>query len=385
MYAGPLIVAGGLWWLKRLYSRECGGASGSGLWVGLRNRLGCLRLPCLFAGVFLMLNAPHMARNYALFNSPLGSPEMLALERNERFSHRVGASNLIRNVALHTNSGIPWLTHGLNAALARLHEFTGEGLNDPATTLPYCRFEFRQKFSVSDSVASCTGHLLLCAVALVFALHRPVHNRGLILYLAPLLVSFLFFLFFLKWQLWHSRIHLAWFLLLTPVAAIALCNWRIRWAGWGSAAALLIFAGVTVTVNSSRPIFSGSFWKLPREKQYFAATSKEEIRDALAHLADRIVASKSQSVGIKAGFCGIEYPLWMMLRTRGFQGRVDRCFVENVSAQIPITAPQPEVVISVFNIIPEAVSNSYPHTEKAGELTVLWKNKPDWLIVNSAQ
>jgi hypothetical protein len=219
----------------------------------------------------------------------------------------------------------------------------------------------------------------------VFALRHPVRNRGLILYLAPLLASFLFFLFFLKWQLWHSRIHLTWFLLLTPVTAIALCNWRIPWAAWGSAAALLIFAAATITVNSSRPVFSGRFWKLPREKQYLAATSNQERPDALVQLADRIVASKSQSVGIKAGFSGIEYPLWMMLRTRRFQGRVDRCFVQNVSAQIPTIAPQPDVVISVYNIIPEAVSNSYPHSEKAGDLTVLWKNKPDWLIVRSAQ
>jgi len=384
MYAGPLIVAGGLWWLKRLYSRQSVKAPGSVLWDGLRNRLVCLRLPCLFAGAFFLLNAPHMARNYALFNSPLGSPEMLSLERNERFSHRVVASNLIRNAALHTNSGIPWLTRGLNAVLARLHEFTGEELNDPATTLPYCRFEFRQKFRVSDSVASCTGHLLLCAIAFVFAFRHPMRNRGLILYLAPVLASVLFFLFFLKWQLWHSRIHLAWFLLLTPLTAIALCNWRIPWAAWGAAAALLVSAALTITVNSSRPVFSGSFWKLPREKQYFASTFDNERADALMQLADRIVASKSQNVGLKAGLSGIEYPLWMMLRTRGFHGRVDRCFVANVSAQIPTIAQQPDVVISVYNIIPEVVSNSYPHSEKAADLTVLWKNKPDWQIVNSA-
>jgi hypothetical protein len=383
MYVGPLILAGGLWWLRLLYIRQKAASSEAKRFAGLRDRLACLQVALVFVGAFFLLNAPHMARNYSLFGSPLGSPEMMSLERNESLSHRVFASNVIRNMALHTNSGIPWLTHGLNRALTWLHHLTGEEFNDPRTTFSYCRFEFREKFSVSDSVASCIVHFTLCSLVLGLLVLRPIRHQRIFLYLAPILLSMLFFAFFLKWQTWHSRIHLAWFLLLAPCVAFLFCERGQRWPVWAAAVALLIFAGASIAANTSRPVFSAKFRALPREKQYFTPIRDEQMRESFVELTDRIIASRCQNVGLKAVFCGLEYPLWMMLKNRGFTGRLDRCFVENVTASIPAGAPKPEVVISVFNIIPEGVSNSYPHIEKFSELTVMWAKKPEPFVVGS--
>jgi hypothetical protein len=135
--------------------------------------------------------------------------------------------------------------------------------------------------------------------------------------------------------------------------------------------ALLAFAGMTLSQNASRPVFDPRFRQMSRERQYFALHEKD-LAEPMARLADRIVASKCQAVGLKAGFCGIEYPLWIMLRNRGFHGRVDRCDVEHVSRSIQTTARNPDVIVTVLQPAPEALAKMHLHPEKFGRLNVLW-------------
>ena len=333
------------------------------------------RRAMLLAGCFLALNAPHLLRNYALFGSPLGSPEIMSLERNDRISPRVVASNAIRNLVLHTSTPVSWITERLNAGVAFLHRLTGADPNDPATTFRYCNFDFPHGFRVSDSLASCAVHLILCLLGGLLILMKPRANAAMAIYVVPTLLSLIFFCGFLKWQPWHSRIQLAWFLLLIPVIAILLCRYSPRWGVQLSAAVVTAFAVCTAASNASRPVLKAEFWSLPREEKYYALEDRGR-NEAYKKLASSIVASKCRNIGLKADSCEAEYPLWVMLRNRGFQGRIDRCFVENVSARIPTSAPTPEMIISIFNVFPEAVSNAYPRIERFADLTVLWPDKP---------
>jgi hypothetical protein len=312
-----------------------------------------------------------MVRNFVLFGSPLGSQEILALERNDRISLRVGASNFIRNLVLHTSTPSKWVTQQLNKGVAWAHQLTGEDLNDPETTFQYCRFQFPRNYLVSDSWATCIVHLLLCGVACAFAFVRPLRNLQFNAYIGLTVASVLFFCFFLRWQAWHARIHMTWFLLLAPVTAILIIRELPPWTIRFSSLALLALAGATIVANSSQPVFQAAYWRLPREQRYFALGAEETNRELL-RLANTIIASKCRNIGLKADSCEVEYPLWVMLRNRGFQGRIDRCYVGNVSARLPNSGPGPEMIISTFDIVPPAVAESFPRREKYGNLTALW-------------
>jgi len=63
IYAAPLGVAGGIWWLFRLRPR--------------RRQFQFLGVFCLAA---LMVAGPHFLRNCAVFGSPLGSRFIVSIE-----------------------------------------------------------------------------------------------------------------------------------------------------------------------------------------------------------------------------------------------------------------------------------------------------------------
>jgi hypothetical protein len=369
VYAAPLIAAGGLWWLWR--TRAAPRVTG-------RFAVSRPQLMLSFVLPFVAINLPHVTRNLALFHAPLGSSEIMKLERNERTSLAVAASNGIRNLALHASTGIPIVTTGFNRALAALHRLTGQDLNDPSTTYENCPFQFQERFFIFDSAASCTFHVLGILLAMSFAILRFRHHRALLVYAAVVASGAVIFCAMLKWQPWHSRLHLPWLLALIPLIAVVVHPWpKPVVAAVGVIA--LVCGATTMAFNSSRPVLDRAFCVMPREMQYLELHDSD-LREPLARLADKLVASKCASVGLKADFCGIEYPLWVMLRNRGFNGRFIRCHVQNVSAGIRTARAEPAVIVTVFNRMPEAVARAYPYSETYGRLFTFWPADPNPLI-----
>jgi hypothetical protein len=137
----------------------------------------------------------------------------------------------------------------------------------------------------------------------------------------------------------------------------------------------LIVAGTTIVSNASRPIFSAGFRKLPREQQYLSLHD-HDLAEPLGHLADKLASSHREAIGLKADFCGIEYPLWVMLRNRGFHGRFYRCYVTHPSRQLEKSNANPDVIVTAFNRMPEAVTRAYPYSETYGRLFALWLRDP---------
>jgi 4-amino-4-deoxy-L-arabinose transferase-like glycosyltransferase len=353
IYAAPLLAAAGLWLLLRLPT--------------VKARLGFLLLSAV---AFLLLNAPHMSRNYSLFGSPLGSPYIFSIERNQRVSVGTAMSNVIRNLSLHANSGVPFLTRSLNAALSKAHQLTGASLTDPATTYHAgTSFRFVKKFFIYDSYASCTYHLLLIIIAGCLALRKPKAHFQLLWYSAPVVMSFLLFCGYLRWQQWHTRLHLAYFALLMPFVAIVVARSFPRWCVSLAAAAVLSFAIYGVANNESRPVFDSKFLRLPREDQYLSVHAPQ-LNQPLRQIAEAIAASNCRTVGLKLQFDDPEYPLWLMLRNRGFPGRIDHFYVQNVSARIATFVPEPWVLVSTVTNLPAAATNEFPFTEAFGSWTI---------------
>ena len=335
----------------------------------------------VFASLFVLLNFPHMSRNYRVLGSAIGSSYNFRIERNKRISVAVTLSNLIRNLSLHSNSGLPWLTTLLNDGLAACHALTGEPLNSRDTT--YGKFLFPPRFFVYDSYASSTYHVLLVMVTGGIALVSPRKNRKLLVYAAVVLSGVLLFCGYLKWQEWHTRRHLVYLLLFMPFVSWVFVRALPRSGSLVAAVIVQVFACYNIAENLSCPIFSTEFLNLPREDQY-AFVHHSWLNKPVEQLTGAIVAAKCKNIGLKLGLDHAEYPIWVMLKNRGFDGTIQHFYVENESASIPSNFPVPDVIISMFGSPPEPIAKDFPYSERCGEYTVLWREKPLTLSSPSA-
>jgi 4-amino-4-deoxy-L-arabinose transferase-like glycosyltransferase len=356
-----------------IYAAPILGVSAVLLWRRMPNLRAKAFSGFVFATLFLLLNFSHMWRNYRLLGSPIGSSYNFGIERNQRISFAVTLSNVIRNLSLHTNSGVSWLTKGFNKGLATCHKLTGEPISSPDTT--YETFVFVNQFFVYDSYASSPYHVMLILFAGAIALCSLRQQWKLLLFAAVILSGVFLFCGYLKWQQWHTRRHLVFLLLFMPFVSWVLVARAPRCASWLAAAVVQLFACYCIARNDSCPILNARFLNLPRERQH-AFVHSDSLNQPLAELTGAIVAAKPKNVGLKLGYNHAEYPIWVMLKNRGFEGTIQHYYIENESAAIPSNLPVPDVIISMFGSPPEAVAKEFPFSENYGRYTVLWREKP---------
>jgi 4-amino-4-deoxy-L-arabinose transferase-like glycosyltransferase len=358
MYSAPFLLAGALMFAVRPVA------------MGVK-----VRLALLFAACVLTLNAGHSLRNYTLFGSPLGSTFVKEMVTNERISPAVFVSNLIRNLLLHANCGIPSLTRALNNAVTRFHESAGMKMDDPATTLLLGPLELPEKLLVYDDYASAPLHVLWIGLGLLLALRWPRRNARVFGYVALVLASAALFVATLKFQIYHSRFHLAYLALLLPVAALVLTGHLRRWLLALVPVSVVVYAAICVRVNEARPIFDPAFTALPREAQYLSK-QKPTWTPALQKIADEVAASGPQCIGLKFGFNGFEYPFWVMLRNRSADAIVKHAFVEGVPESLEARTPSPTVIVTFRRPVSQETVEIYPYRTTHPPLMALWKNQP---------
>ena len=359
VYAAPLIVVGAIWVLRQPTP------------FSLK-----LKKAVYFSSIFFLLNGSHFMRNQALFGSPLGSKEIHVIECNERFTPATFASNLIRNLALHNNCGVRPITRTLNALTHQVHGWTGLRINDPGTTYPPGLVRFPDWFIVYDDYASAPLHLLWIAAAIALAVARWRQAKPLLLYASLIVCSFAIFITLLKYQFWHSRFHLAYIVLLSPVVALAMSlgsGVRWRWVPALLPATVFVYALVCLRCNEARPMLNSHFVSLPREEQYLDIHGPQWT-PAIQQISQEIVRSGCDSVGLKLGFDAFEYPIWRMLKNRGFTGTINHCYVERISGKIPPPNPVPSAIIALVSTPPAAITNLYPRHSVHGPLMVLWRD-----------
>ena len=361
IYAGPFLVGGGLLILARLGRNA------------LRARLVVSVLVLIVA-----LNAPHFARNRAVFGSPLGSHYMFLLQRNQSLSVSGTISNLIRNLSLHAATGWEPLTRAINGCLSRAHRLCGRDLNDRETTFITSPFVFQTGFPLSDNLTGSFHHLLLAAVAGLAACFLPcAFRRPMALLFCGVVLSMIVFCAYLRWQAWHARFHLPLLLLLMPPTAAVLASFRARWGLGLVSVGLAGLAFICVGWNQSRPVLAdGGFLLQPREQQYFLAVSG--LYAPAVAVAEDLVAARCKEVGLRVRHNffeyqdEIEYVHWVLLRNRGFRGRIHHVFFQSESAILRRSLPPLDAVISSPGPQVAELTNAFPQRVVHDPFAVYW-------------
>jgi hypothetical protein len=258
---------------------------------------------------------------------------------------------------------------------------TGKSLNDPDTSYQIGEFAFFTEWFVTDSNASNPYHLALVVMALGLTMKRGRGGRGSGMYALLVGLSFLVFCGYLRWQQWHTRMHLAYLVLLMPWVAVELERFLAGWKMAGLGGGLLGFAVLSLLNNQNRPVADSRFWHLPRENQYFVSYDyPKQIAIAntakLQQMADEILASGCRGIGLKLQGEDGEYLIWRFLINRGFRGSLEHVWVENESAQLQNPETFPEAIITSFaGDPPPAIAQRYPNKTDYGYFKVYWSKQ----------
>jgi hypothetical protein len=336
------------------------------------------------AGVALLINAGHFARNERAFHSLSADQPGIGASSLAEEDHSLGAlvSNVARNLGPHfITPSQSWNTN-LTVFMREFHEKIGRDMDDPKTTwMPNGRFRpYQFSWQKDEDRAAAPAHmaLLLLLPFVMWWTRRQLPWRTIIPLLLMSVAGFVLFSFLLKWQNWHVRLIIAVPALMAPVFARCYGAPRMRFVA--PLAALLLFVTLTPSLNClQRPLFGSMsvFHADPLALRcyYHPDTWPGEYRD----IADRLEQVHPKVVGFfteKEPAMSPDYPMQRLLLDRLSQPPLFMSF--NSALQIPgKPEPDPDVLLvarsNAKRLQHDSTHTWYKAGRKFGRFTLFWK------------
>lgn len=291
----------------------------------------------VIAALVLLINAGHYVRNQAVFGSPLGpgaeSESQEFTYTNSRFSAGTLASNGLRNAAIHMGLPFQSANRAVEGAVVSMHRLLELDPQDKATT--WGGTAFRIGTELHEDLDGNPAHILLIIAALAslpFIGKRLARKKTALVYSLCIVSGFLLFSLLLRWQPWHSRLHLPLFVAASPLVGM-LFSFTKREAVPFIAASLLFLTSLPwLLFNYQRPLlpYNGfSVLTADRVDIYFRA--RPELKWKYIEAAGIILRQDCTDLGLMPGAGDMwEYPIWPLLGDRKF--RLEHVDVKNESA-----------------------------------------------------
>ncbi|MEH2197041.1 ArnT family glycosyltransferase [Nostoc sp.] len=292
--------------------------------------------PALIVGsLSLLLNIGHYLRNYNLFASPLGEPGNYS---NEVYGINILFSNVLRNIALHIGTPVGLWNGIANRLIQIIHIFIGVDVNDPRITFSKTFFVpggwSTIGISGNENSAGNLVHLVLIIICMIIFMNRKEirKQRDLSDYLIAAISTFIIFCYFVKWQAWNSRLHLPFFVLLSPFLGIVLSKLKKQKIAIIIVIFLLISSLPWVFLNRFRPIIdSNNIFQVSRIEQYF--TNRPYLKTTYAGAVEFLNSKKCSNIGLSMGNDPWEYPFWVLWRQNNQEiVKIQHINVTNISA-----------------------------------------------------
>ncbi len=306
-------------------------------WLALFRHAGVLiALIVLVAGPFWLRSY----REYGSITGPrIGNRDMPFGYQCERFTATGIAANVIRNLAVQFNTGPDRLHQTLDNGFRSAVSALGEDPDDQRSLWPGSRFHL-QPFYWGEGGMSNTAHLLLyigLAVAAMLGWRKPDGRLHWALW-ASAGAAFLLFSGYLRWQPWHTRLHLPIFVFAAIPAGWMLGRLPSKWT---AAPVLALFGGVALyasTQNTLRPLTGPySIFDVSRTSTLFS----ERRADGPSYEAaiSSIANSGCRKVAVIGGRSHFYYPAFVLLG--GFTGEREIRFLRQEGAKVEPADYQP--------------------------------------------
>lgn len=290
----------------------------------------------LAAACALLINLPHYARNFNLSGSPLGYGDSFGTGefrwRNETFGWKQTVSNVLRNASEQLGARSEAWNRALYNAVISTHRWLGIDPTDPATTWRWSAYAPPRNAN-HEADAPNRLHLALFGALFCILLWRAARGRQRLLaaYAATLVIAFVVFCAYLKWQPFMARLFLPLFVLAAPLACIV----RPVWLQVALCILLLDSARRPALENWVRPLRGpNSVFSVPRDRQYFSDMVQwKEDWPAYPATVDELSKHDCGVVAIDVSHFQLEYPLEALLRERRPGIQFVHAGVHNASAK----------------------------------------------------
>ena len=280
------------------------------------------------AAVIALINSGHYLRNIELFGAPTSTDQHKL--SSEAYGIPIFISNILKNASLHMAIPLDFIsTDGLEKALHKLHEILGVDINDPRNTFGP-NFNLQALVPTFEDTAGNPIHfgLLLLAAVVCLSTRNLRSNKYLVSYLTTILCSFLLFCFLIKWQMWHSRLHLPIFVLSSPFIGIVFSKKYHKNIGNVIMIILLQTSLVYVLLNDFRPLLGDqNIFATNRIYQYLRPVRTE--KDNYINAAKFVAKTECKNIGLSLS--GMEYPWWILLNESHQVSRIEHINVKNIS------------------------------------------------------
>jgi hypothetical protein len=278
------------------------------------------------AALALALNAGHFTRNWLTFGSPLGPG---GLHVNDNVTGPIVLSNVLRNASLHLATPSVAVNAATVRILTRIHAGLGLDIQDPRSTWANRPFSIPLLSNHEDTAANPIHFLLLLLSAGILMASKGVRQgTRLAPFLAAVLAGFVLFCALLKWQEWHSRLHLPFFVLAAACTGATLSRVAAPRLALGLVTLTLLASLPWVAFNLSRPLLfsldvqalkegrlvwsSRNIWNTSRIDKYF--NNRPDLREPYVAAAQFLKSRGCLAVGLDMGGDSWEYPLWVLLQ-----------------------------------------------------------------------
>ena len=325
----------------------------------------------VIGGLVLLLTAGYLWRNIELFGSPTGPSDHYT---NELFTPQALVSNVIRNVTINLPNNEPGSPFNFISSdgvgwLRLIYKWVGLSVIDPRISWDSTdNFDnFPNRGGTNEDTAANPVHLLLITLTLVLAFLSPL-NRITKWYVVGATGGFLLFNLFLKWQPWHTRLHLPSFVLWSAVIAVVIFGQRQTWRGWlwSSVAPLLIgLIAVNLAFHMDKHSLSSvaAFPTTNRANYYITDDINIPLFKDYAEMVKIITSTGCNKIGMDTDLTGAEYPMWAMLKDAGYRGQLEHILVWGYAARLAVTDFKPCAIVSehpsYFKDDPSYIEHSY--------------------------
>lgn len=263
----------------------------------------------------LSLNVKHYSRNYTVNKSLLNIDDAEAKAyANETMNGKLLLSNLIKNSGLHL--GYP-IEKNCDSIIRNAHKAIGVSIDDKRLNYLGIPYQSARAAVTHEDYVTNTVHFILWALAFSFLvfhfLFSKTRNKTEMIIVAVLVAQILLFTGYLKWQPWHTRLHIPIFIL--SIIPIMLACQKTKWFKgmvWVSIPLLLYSFMFYFVYNNLRPIQNNPIYTKNlriddnRFKKYFA--NQPQLYTEYKVVLEELYDANPKTVGLK--IMDWEYPLF---------------------------------------------------------------------------
>jgi hypothetical protein len=265
--------------------------------------------------LILLINAGYLSRTVATFGGPFESGET-AIHLNQVRDLRGLLSNVLRNASLHLGTPNPYVNKAMYLGIDAVHRLIGLDISDPRTTA-HSNFEINAPTTIETRVGNPLQMTLGVVVFGLLVVRRRRFDPVVLGYALVVLGTFLAFSWIFQWQVFGSRYHLPFFVLLAPLAGVVLSE-LVAQPGVLVLALFLVAGSLPCLISlRPRPLFASAkdsppgILQTPRAELYFSGAKFLEI--PYKKMVREIQRADCQRVGLALGGNAAEYPLWALL------------------------------------------------------------------------